>query len=234
MCAPVHRRCCAGGGRRWPSPRSLGAALASPPVDRRRRSPPRRSSPGVAEPDRRPLAVAVEPRDAADADPARVPAVDRRPAGVVLLGAGRRWSSSVVAVLVVVLRARAAPARRACRRSGPGATAPRRSRRGEVVAALDAGLVELDDADADPRRAVIACWVRLEQAAAAAGTPRAAGDTSTDLVGCALLRRRTGSSADVLDRVRRTSTGRPGTPPTRSTSACATRPGPPCAGCATS
>ena len=51
-----------------------------------------------------------------------------------------------------------------------------------VRSALDEGLVDLDDADADPRRAVIACWVRLEQAAAAAGTPRRAGDTSTDLV----------------------------------------------------
>ena len=29
----------------------------------------------------------------------------------------------------------------------------------------------------DPRRAVIACWVRLEQAAAAAGTPRQVGDS---------------------------------------------------------
>ena len=55
--------------------------------------------------------------------------------------------------------------------------------REEVLAAVDAGLSELDDSDADPRRAVIACWVRLEQAAAAAGTPRAPGDTSTDLVG---------------------------------------------------
>jgi hypothetical protein len=52
----------------------------------------------------------------------------------------------------------------------------------DVVAAVDAGLVELDDADADPRRAVIACWVRLERAAAAAGTPRHISDTSTDLV----------------------------------------------------
>ena len=55
--------------------------------------------------------------------------------------------------------------------------------REDVLAAVDAGLTELDDSDADPRRAVIACWVRLEQAAAAAGTPRAPGDTSTDLVG---------------------------------------------------
>jgi hypothetical protein len=29
---------------------------------------------------------------------------------------------------------------------------------------------------------VIACWVRLEEAAAAAGTPRQPGDTPTDLV----------------------------------------------------
>jgi hypothetical protein len=48
--------------------------------------------------------------------------------------------------------------------------------------ALDEGLVDLDDTDADPRRAVIACWLRLEQAASAAGTPRQVGDTSTDLV----------------------------------------------------
>jgi hypothetical protein len=55
--------------------------------------------------------------------------------------------------------------------------------REHVLAAVDAGLTELDDSDADPRRAVIACWVRLEQAAADAGTPRAPGDTPTDLVG---------------------------------------------------
>jgi hypothetical protein len=52
----------------------------------------------------------------------------------------------------------------------------------EVVAALDAGLQQLDETDGDPRRAVIACWVRLESAAGAAGTGRLPGDTSTDLV----------------------------------------------------
>jgi hypothetical protein len=50
------------------------------------------------------------------------------------------------------------------------------------VAALDAGLTNLSDSDADPRLAVIACWVRLEEAAALAGTPRHPGDTPTDLV----------------------------------------------------
>jgi hypothetical protein len=59
---------------------------------------------------------------------------------------------------------------------------PEPSTQEDLVAALDAGLEELSDADRDPRRAVIACWVRLEQAAAAAGTPRNAGDTPTDLV----------------------------------------------------
>jgi hypothetical protein len=54
--------------------------------------------------------------------------------------------------------------------------------RQRVQAALDEGLADLDDADADPRRAVIACWVRLEAAAAAVGTTREPGDTSTDLV----------------------------------------------------
>src|SRR6266498_3573885 len=52
----------------------------------------------------------------------------------------------------------------------------------DVVAAVEAGLVGLSDADRDPRRAIIACWLRLEEAAAAAGTPREPGDTSTDLV----------------------------------------------------
>lgn len=52
----------------------------------------------------------------------------------------------------------------------------------EVVAAIDAGISQLADLDADPRGAVIACWVRLEQAAAAVGTPRQVGDSPTDLV----------------------------------------------------
>jgi len=58
----------------------------------------------------------------------------------------------------------------------------RRRMREQVRAAVDEGLSDLDIADTDPRRAVIACWVRLEKAAAAAGTEREIGDTSTDLV----------------------------------------------------
>ncbi|HLT11013.1 MAG TPA: DUF4129 domain-containing protein [Micromonosporaceae bacterium] len=62
--------------------------------------------------------------------------------------------------------------------------------------ALEEGIADLDDADSDPRRAVIACWLRLEAEAAQAGTPREAGDTSTDLV--ARLLRSHQISADIL------------------------------------
>ena len=82
-------------------------------------------------------------------------------------------------------------ARRRARRAGrlvPVAEEPRTAE--DLVAALDAGLEELSDADRDPRRAVIACWVRLEQAAAAAGTTRHAGDSPTDLVGRLLREQR--------------------------------------------
>ncbi|MEV4845540.1 DUF4129 domain-containing protein [Micromonospora matsumotoense] len=91
---------------------------------------------------------------------------------------------------------RAVPAARA-RRTAEGTAR-------EVVAALDAGLEELDDADTDPRTAVIACWVRLEEAATEAGVPRRTGDTPTDLV-TRLLRGDPAAgvpaiaSADVLD-----------------------------------
>lgn len=63
----------------------------------------------------------------------------------------------------------------------PGAPQDTTDEREDVLAAVAAGLADLDD-DGDPRRAVIACWVRLESAAAAAGTPREPGDSPTDLV----------------------------------------------------
>jgi hypothetical protein len=56
------------------------------------------------------------------------------------------------------------------------------SRMAEVAAALDAGLDELGRDSSDPRSVVIACWVRLEQAAAGAGTPRRPSDAPADYV----------------------------------------------------
>ncbi|MBF9133751.1 DUF4129 domain-containing protein [Plantactinospora sp. S1510] len=92
-----------------------------------------------------------------------------------------------------LLRRRKALARSTGRRSVRSATETAE----EVVAALDAGLVDLSDGDADPRKAVIACWVRLEQAAAAAGVERRPGDTPAELV-TRLLGAGRPVSADVL------------------------------------
>jgi Domain of unknown function (DUF4129) len=108
--------------------------------------------------------------------------------GTVVSGLCLLFVAIIVGMLVwyVVrdrLRVRAAPLV-----ADPGRPEPLDSARTEeVVAALDAGLSGLSDQDTDPRRAVIACWVRLEEAAAAAGTPRHPGDTSTDLVARLLL-----------------------------------------------
>jgi hypothetical protein len=79
-------------------------------------------------------------------------------------------------------------ARKGGRRGAAEAAVPNTA--DDLVAALDAGLEELSDTDRDPRRAVIACWVRLEQAAAAAGTTRLPGDSPTDLVGRLLAEQR--------------------------------------------
>ncbi|MFI7575224.1 DUF4129 domain-containing protein [Micromonospora sp. NPDC049497] len=121
--------------------------------------------------------IPVEPRDAVETTGASVPGWIAT-AALVLLG---------LAVLVVFGWLAWTLVRGAIRRTTRAlpSRAPRRDTEGtarEMVAALDASLVELDDTDTDPRVAVIACWVRLEEAAAGAGVPRLAGDTPTDLV----------------------------------------------------
>jgi hypothetical protein len=64
--------------------------------------------------------------------------------------------------------------------SGPASGAAARAE--AVAAAVDSGLADLSDLDADPRRAIIACWVRLERAAADAGTVRRPSDAPADYV----------------------------------------------------
>jgi hypothetical protein len=64
----------------------------------------------------------------------------------------------------------------------PGSPPTLEETRQSVRDVLDASLSDLDDTETDPRRAIIACWVRLEQAAAKAGVERQPADTSTDLV----------------------------------------------------
>jgi Domain of unknown function (DUF4129) len=101
----------------------------------------------------------------------------------------------IVALLWVLLRDRLVQRRRALA-VDPGRPPTVGETERHVRAAVDVGLADLDDADADPRRAVIACWLRLEAAAAQAGTVREVGDTSTDLVARLLADHMV--SADVL------------------------------------
>jgi hypothetical protein len=104
---------------------------------------------------------------------------------------------ALIAVLLVVVGwsvARDLMRRRGARTVRRRAPVPAVRTAEDLVAALDAGLLDLDDADLDPRRAVIACWVRLEQAAADAGTSRHPGDTPTDLVARLLAEQRVDAS----------------------------------------
>jgi hypothetical protein len=64
----------------------------------------------------------------------------------------------------------------------------------EVLGAVRAGLAEID-AGGDARRVVIACWLRLERLAAAAGSARLAADTPADLVSRLLARHRVSQEA---------------------------------------
>ena len=158
------------------------AALVAPRSGLRvdRVEPPERDHPGLPSfpPEQNPVrpSFAAHPRDVTPVDPGGLPA------WVTDLAVGL-CAVTVLAVvgllLVTLVRERG---RRRTRALPAQSTLPTARDAAEVVAVLDAGLVDLSDTDADPRRAVIACWVRLEQAAAAAGTPRRVGDTPTDLV----------------------------------------------------
>ena len=121
--------------------------------------------------------IPAEPREAAEQTRTQIPSW-LGTVVLVLLGAALLAALGYLAWTLVrgVARrvTRALPAQ-PDRRSAEGTAR-------EVVAAVDAGLVELDDRSTDPRTAVIACWVRLEEAAAGAGVSRLTGDTATDLV----------------------------------------------------
>ncbi|HKS98550.1 MAG TPA: DUF4129 domain-containing protein [Rugosimonospora sp.] len=132
--------------------------------------------------------VAPSPAQESPFDAAGAPLLSHRPAPVIQLG----WLGGLIEVacgillaalagVLIFLLLRGSLRTRAGRLLVEAERQPTQPRREDVLAAVDAGLSDLDD-DRDPRRAVIACWVRLEQAAAAAGTPREAGDSPTDLV----------------------------------------------------
>ena len=206
--------------RWWPAGRggrcccvvaALAAAQLAPAAQPRSRRPPTASRPCRPSPVRR----AAPRRSPARRDP--TPA-DRRelPEWVAH---GRRPACVGAASLVAVGCWSGVAARRARRRQGgtpprePRPTAEAQPRRGGGGRGRRRAWRSCPTPTRDPRRAVIACWVRLEQAAAAAGTPRQPGDSPTDLV-TRLLARARGSSAGRAGRLRRRSTARPGTPRT--------------------
>ncbi|MEH1167595.1 DUF4129 domain-containing protein [Micromonospora sp. CPCC 205539] len=125
-----------------------------------------------------PPSIAVEPRDTGEVTQAHIPHWIVTVA-MALLGLAILAAVGYIGWILL----RGYRRRRAARALPPQWS--RRTAEGtaqEVVAALDAGLEELDDRASDPRVAVIACWVRLEEAAGAAGVSRQTGDTPTDLV----------------------------------------------------
>jgi hypothetical protein len=157
----------------------IAAALSSPSVTKVPLPTDRDTQSGAASP-------AVQTAEAVPRDGTGAGSGTHLPGWVdaVIVGLCLAFVAVVVGMLIWYLfrdgfRIRSAPL--AAATPGP-AEPPLETRTEEVVAALDAGLDRLGDQDTDPRRAVIACWVRLEEAAAAAGTARLPGDTSTDLV----------------------------------------------------
>jgi len=156
---------------------AVAAMLATPQIRRAPFTPP--SIPPVVPPSAGAAPSRLPPEQVPTTEPARVPQLP----DWLLLAAQLFCALLVVAavgLLVWYLLQRGLQMRE--RRPELVEAAPPPQTREEVLAAVDAGLSDLDDTDADPRRAVIACWVRLEQAAAAAGTPREPGDTPTELV----------------------------------------------------
>jgi hypothetical protein len=157
---------------------AVAAMLATPQIRRAPFTPP--SLPPVLPPTPAGSGAPSQlpPRQIPQTDPAR----DVQLPGWLLLAAQLFCVLIVAAAIAVLLWYLLQNGLRMRERRQELFPAPPVQTRDEVLAAVDAGLSDLDDTDADPRRAVIACWVRLEQAAAAAGTPRERGDTPTELV----------------------------------------------------
>ena len=175
----------------------LGAAMLAsmyanpviPPLDdggRRRQNTPQPAAPATAE------ASAPAATPSAPPSESTVPAwLSWALTAICLAG----FVTVIVMLLWILLRDRLVQRRRALA-VDPGRPPSASETERHVRAAVDVGLADLDDSDADPRRAVIACWLRLEAAAAEAGTARDVGDTSTDLVARLLADHMV--SADVL------------------------------------
>ena len=226
--------------RRW-WPVAAGGAAAARRRARRRALVDRRQ-PHPAGRRQHPVRAGVPVRRASRVDPGRTANRRRQTrasvpqwiatAAIGLLGLAILVAVGYLAWTFVARRAapttRAVPAARA-RRTAEGTAR-------EVVAALDAGLEELDDADTDPRPGGDRLLGAARGGRGRGRRAEATGDTPTDLVtrllratrqpGCRHRQRRRAG------RLRRTSTARPATPPAASTPGCGDQARGRCAGCA--
>jgi hypothetical protein len=157
---------------------SLAATRSAPQLDR---IPPAPQAEETTFPGERPPTLEATPERSAPPELAEVSGgLPDWAATAALIGLAVVLVVCVVLIVVALIRERLRQRPARVRRRPTGDDTPIAD---DIVAVLDAGLLDLSDTDQDPRRAVIACWLRLEQAAAAAGTPRQPGDTPGDLVG---------------------------------------------------
>lgn len=161
----------------------LASTLATPQIDGAPVSPlrPASTSGEAASPSASSSGSASAPTSLAE-DVTEVDTPDERTGLVVVIGL--ILVLGVVGIIGwIVVRRRVAAAKDepvvVVRKVAPK---PAEQSRKTIVEAVDAGISDLFDAEAEPRVAVIACWVRLERAAAEVGTPRQVGDSPTDLV----------------------------------------------------
>lgn len=139
------------------------------------------SAPGVAAPRTTLPSSGAGPDRARVVPPRRAPPQPGGDRGFALPGwlwpavGAAALAGAVAAAVAVVLRRRSA---------GPGglraALGAEALRRRRLQSGVSAALAELDE-QGEPRLAVLACWVRLEKAFAAAGSPRAQAETSGEM-----------------------------------------------------
>ncbi|MGH3657323.1 MAG: DUF4129 domain-containing protein, partial [Micromonosporaceae bacterium] len=134
-----------------------------------------------------------EADDRGDADSAPLPALSGN-RGLLWLGV---LGLVLIVGLVVVLLWRTLGDRVTLRRTEARGSAATQSRE-QVRAAVAASIDELAADGSDPRSAVIGCWLRLERAAATAGTRRTPSDTPGELIARMLAEHEV--SGPVLDR----------------------------------
>jgi hypothetical protein len=141
------------------------------------------------------LNLRPQPRDISDEEPAfgtRQPGIDR--SGHKPIGDYHPGISWIVVAVVVVLAGGAVTAYVISQRRARGATRADEELGERLVLALDEVLDDLR-AEADPRRAIVAAYARMERVLAASGVPRQSAETADEYLGRVLRELAPGSNA---------------------------------------